>query len=212
MSLGVILYLDDGNLASEHEHDGHLQEDAEGVPDVVGTELLETLGAVTALEEEGPPDGRLREPLLQPARLPGENDGRERLHRPQHLIQRRHVRVLRLLHRRAVPPAPHRPLSRWPGRRAGEEEHSAVRRGAPRRGEGRVRQRRRRSQRGHFGEYSRYSFSGMRTAEWALDEGSLVGRLNEAGLKYELGAAFAEYLPLARWKTRGFSVFLVLVR
>jgi hypothetical protein len=153
-----ILYLDDRNLASEHEHDGHLQEDAEGVPDVVGVELLEALGAIAALEEESPPDGRLREPLFQPARLPGKDDGRERLHRPQHLIQRRLVRVLRLLHHQAIPPAPHRPLPRGPrGRahRADAEEHPAATRGAPRRREGRVRQRQGWRERGHFGEYCR---------------------------------------------------------
>ena len=43
-------YLDDGHLAAEHHDDAHLEEDSEGVTDVVGIELLETFGAVTALK------------------------------------------------------------------------------------------------------------------------------------------------------------------
>ncbi len=41
-------------LASgEGQNDRHLQDQAEGVADIVGRELLEALGAVAALEQEG---------------------------------------------------------------------------------------------------------------------------------------------------------------
>ena len=126
-----------------------MQEDAKGVPNIVGVELLEALSAVTALEEESSADGGLREALLEGARLAGKHDGRERLHRPQHLVQVRLVRVFGLLQRRAAPPAADGPLARGPRRRAdgaGAEERPAAGPAPPlppaRRGEGRVRRQR----------------------------------------------------------------------
>ena len=134
-------YLDDRHLATEHEHDRHLEDDAEGVPDVVGVELLEALGAVAAHEEERTAEGRIREPILQVARLPSEDDRREGLDRPQHLLQPGLVRVLRLLQRRPFPPAPGRPVARRPRRRAHRvdaDEPAAPRRGEPPGGEERI--------------------------------------------------------------------------
>ncbi|WVZ96739.1 hypothetical protein U9M48_042340 [Paspalum notatum var. saurae] len=49
--------------------------DVEGVTDVVGVELLEALGAVSALEDEGPAHGGLGEALLEVARLFGNTTG-----------------------------------------------------------------------------------------------------------------------------------------
>jgi hypothetical protein len=66
-------------LVSEHEDGAHLEQDAEGVTDVVGVELLEGLGAVAALEDEGATHGW--------AHLPGEDNRRERLDRLEHGIQ-----------------------------------------------------------------------------------------------------------------------------
>lgn len=65
--------LDGGHLSAEGENDRHLQYEPEGVADVVGIELSETLGAVTALQEECPTHGRLPEPLLQLPRLTHEH-------------------------------------------------------------------------------------------------------------------------------------------
>lgn len=81
-------------MATKRENDAHLEKNPEGVPDVVGIELLEALGAVTALEEEGPANGGLGEPLLQAAGLASEHDRRERLQRLNHRLQLRRVRVL----------------------------------------------------------------------------------------------------------------------
>lgn len=77
MFLFVTIYLDDGHLAAEHHDDAHLEDDAEGVTDVVGIELLEALGTVSALEEEGISHGGLGEVLLECPGLAGEDDGRE---------------------------------------------------------------------------------------------------------------------------------------
>ena len=41
------------------QHDRHLQDDAQLLPDVVGGELLEALGAVAGLEQEGVAGGDL---------------------------------------------------------------------------------------------------------------------------------------------------------
>jgi hypothetical protein len=105
-------YLDDRHLGAEHEDGGHLEDDAEGVTDVVAVELLEALGAVAALEEEGAAHGGVGEALLQVARLPGEHDRREGLDRLEHDLQLRRVRVLRQLQRLLRRPAVHRPLRR----------------------------------------------------------------------------------------------------
>jgi hypothetical protein len=104
--------LDDGRLGAKHEDGGHLEEDAEGVADVDAVELLEALGAVAALEEEGAAHGGLGEALLEAPRLPREHDRRERLDRVEHALQLRRVRVLGLLQRLLRPPALHRPLPR----------------------------------------------------------------------------------------------------
>ena len=51
--------LDDRRAERVREHDGHLEDDAQLLPDVVGGELLERFGAVAGLEEERPPRGDL---------------------------------------------------------------------------------------------------------------------------------------------------------
>ena len=104
--------LDGGHLAAKGEDDGHLEHEAEGVADVVGGELLEALGAVAALQEEGPPHGGVPEPLLQLPRLPGEHQRRERRQLALRALQRRRVRVLRDLPRRPRPPAARLPPAR----------------------------------------------------------------------------------------------------
>ncbi|MNY07180.1 hypothetical protein D3C86_1399720 [compost metagenome] len=73
----------------------HLQDQAEGVADVVGRELLEALGAVAALKQEGVARLHLREMLGQFAGLAGKHQGR---HGPQLVFdtgQFGHVRIVR---------------------------------------------------------------------------------------------------------------------
>jgi hypothetical protein len=61
---------------------------------VVGVELFEGLGAVTALEDEGAAHGGHGEAVLEVARLPGEDDRRERLDHLEHGVQLLLARVL----------------------------------------------------------------------------------------------------------------------
>ena len=79
--------LDDGHLAPEHHDDAHLEEDPEGVTNVVCMELLEALGAVAALEEEGVAHGGVGEAVLKAAGLAGEDDRREGLEGPENGLE-----------------------------------------------------------------------------------------------------------------------------
>ena len=65
--------LDDRHAERVRQHDGHLEDDAQLLPDVVGGELLERLGAVAGLQEEGPPRGDLGQRGLERTRLAGEH-------------------------------------------------------------------------------------------------------------------------------------------
>jgi len=60
--------LDDGDAAAKHEHDRHLEDDAERVPDAVGGEVAERLGAVAAWEDRGGGGERARGPAAAPGR------------------------------------------------------------------------------------------------------------------------------------------------
>jgi hypothetical protein len=68
--------LHDGLSPGEGQDHRHLQDQAEGVADVVGRELLEALGAVAALQQEGLAVGDLAQEALQPPRLAGEDQRR----------------------------------------------------------------------------------------------------------------------------------------
>ena len=61
---------------AEGEHDRHLEEDAEGVADDVGGEILVALGAVAALQDDGAAFGDLGEGGFQAAGLAGEDQRR----------------------------------------------------------------------------------------------------------------------------------------
>jgi hypothetical protein len=54
----------------------HLQDQAEGVANVVGVKFLEAFGAVAALQEEGAPLGDVAQQALQAPRLTGEHQRR----------------------------------------------------------------------------------------------------------------------------------------
>lgn len=73
-------------------------------------ELLEALGAVSTLEDEGAAHGGLGEALLEVTRLSGEHHRRERLDRLEHGVQLLLVRVLGELQRLLRLPAVDRPL------------------------------------------------------------------------------------------------------
>ncbi|THU74674.1 hypothetical protein C4D60_Mb04t35880 [Musa balbisiana] len=85
--------LDDGHLSSKGQYHPHLQQNAKSVPYIVRVKLLEALGAVSPLKQEGPPDRSLREPLLQPPRLPCEHQRRVRLQAPEDRLQLLLIRV-----------------------------------------------------------------------------------------------------------------------
>src|SRR3546814_7541379 len=63
-------------LRSVGEHDRHLEDDAEGVADVVGVEFCERFGTVAALEQERLAPGYTREIGGQVARLAGKDERR----------------------------------------------------------------------------------------------------------------------------------------
>ncbi len=65
--------LHDGHAHREREYDRHLEDDAELLPDVVSGEVVEALGAVSGLEQEGVAGGDSGEGRLQRARLAGEH-------------------------------------------------------------------------------------------------------------------------------------------
>jgi len=107
-------YLYNGHLTTEHHNHTHLEDDSEGVADVVGVKLLEALGAVSALEEERIPHGGIGEALLQIASLSGEDDRRERFEALEHLLELLLVRVFRELLGLFGLPAVHGPLGLMP--------------------------------------------------------------------------------------------------
>ena len=59
------------------QHDGHLQEDAEEVADIVRRMFGEALGAVPALQQERLAGGDFGQVALQIARFTGENERRK---------------------------------------------------------------------------------------------------------------------------------------
>ena len=68
--------LDDRAGGAEGQHHRHLQQHLEAVADVVRVELGEAFGAVAALQQEGLAGGDVGQPVLQAARLAGENQRR----------------------------------------------------------------------------------------------------------------------------------------
>lgn len=66
-------------MSSEHENDAHLENNAEGVTNVVGIELLEALSTITTLKKESLAHRGLGQAVLEAPGLTGEDDGRERL-------------------------------------------------------------------------------------------------------------------------------------
>ncbi len=69
--------LDHGLAGAVGQHHRHLQEDAEEIADVVGAVLGKALGAVAALQQEGPALGHFGQLVLQIAGLAGKDQRRE---------------------------------------------------------------------------------------------------------------------------------------
>lgn len=90
-------HLNDGHLASKHEDDAHLEEDTEGVTDIVGVELLEAFGAVATLQEEGAAQRSLGKAFLKAAALAREDKRREALQALQDGLELAMVGILRKL-------------------------------------------------------------------------------------------------------------------
>jgi hypothetical protein len=87
------------------EHHRHLEDDLELVADDVGGEVLEGLGAVAGLEQEGPARGHVGQRGRQLAHLTGEDQwrlGREAL---EDVVERALVGPFGLLRRGPCPPA-----------------------------------------------------------------------------------------------------------
>ena len=66
-----------GHARGVGQHDRHLQDHAELLPDAHRGEVVERLGAVAGLQQERPPGGDLGERLGEDARLAGEHERRE---------------------------------------------------------------------------------------------------------------------------------------
>jgi hypothetical protein len=86
------------------QHDGHLQDDAELVSDVVGREFSEALGAVAGLEQKGAAFGDLGERLREVAGLAGEHERRDGRQLLEDAFEGGLVRPGRLLLGREVSP------------------------------------------------------------------------------------------------------------
>jgi hypothetical protein len=97
-------HLDDGHARGIGQGDRHLQDDLELVPDRVGRELGERLGAVTGLQQEGVAVGDVRQLRGEVARLAGEDEGRQGGQPRLGLLQCIRVGPLGLLGGRELPP------------------------------------------------------------------------------------------------------------
>ena len=82
-------------LAGEGHHDGHLQQDTEGVADVVRVEFGETFGAIAALQQEGLALRHFGKISLQRARFTGKDQRRVAGQRLRRFLERGGVFVAR---------------------------------------------------------------------------------------------------------------------
>ena len=80
-----------------HQHQGHLQQDLEAVGDDVRRAVGEGLGAVAALQHEGAPGLGLGQLRTQGVDFPGCHQRRQPSELRQRHLQRRRIRIVRLL-------------------------------------------------------------------------------------------------------------------
>jgi hypothetical protein len=91
------------------EHHGHLEQDLQLLPDRDGGEVVERLGAVTRLEEEGPAGPDLGERGPEVSRLAGEDERGQRLQLRERSLRLRLVGPLGLVQRGQRAPRRGRP-------------------------------------------------------------------------------------------------------
>jgi hypothetical protein len=101
--------LDDRDAGRIGKHGRHLQDDLQLVPDGVGRELRERLGAIAGLQEEGLSPTHPCKGSLEAASLPGEDERWELAQFVHHRVQPAGVGPLRLLRRDVRPPRGGRP-------------------------------------------------------------------------------------------------------
>ena len=101
---GDAAHLDHRVPVAVGEHHGHLQDDLELVPDAVGGEVVERLGAVARLKKERPASSHLRQGAAQGAGLPGKNQRGKSGKHLQGLFERVLVRPFGLLLGGQAPP------------------------------------------------------------------------------------------------------------
>jgi hypothetical protein len=99
-----------GSCAPKGQHNGHLQECAEEVADIVGAMLGEALGAVAALQQEAVAFRYIGEMLLQTARFTGKNERRIRCKLRFRCCHCRLIRIIRNLLDRFLPPTARSPI------------------------------------------------------------------------------------------------------
>lgn len=102
--------LDDRQLRPEGQYDGHLQEGAEEVADIVGAVFGEALGAIAALQQETVAFGDIGEMLLQAACFTCKNERRIAGKRGFRCRQSGCVGIIRNLQDRFLPPAARGPI------------------------------------------------------------------------------------------------------
>ena len=101
---GDAAHLDHRHAGGVGQHHRHLQDDLELVPDGVGGELGEGLGAVAGLEQEGVAVGHVGQLRGEVARLAGEDERRQGGQPRLGLLEGVRVGPLRLLRRGELPP------------------------------------------------------------------------------------------------------------
>ena len=102
--------LDHRLLGAKRQDNGHLQEGAEEVADVVGAVFGKALGTITALQQEAAAFGDIGERLRQTAGFTGENQRRIGCKLRFRRAQRRLVRIVRHLLDGFLPPAARGPI------------------------------------------------------------------------------------------------------
>mmetsp|Transcript_16389 Transcript_16389/g.27547 ORF Transcript_16389/g.27547 Transcript_16389/m.27547 type:complete len:440 (-) Transcript_16389:93-1412(-) len=103
--------LDDGHTSSVHQYGTHLQDNAEGIANVIRLELREALGAVAALQHEAVAHRHLRQLGPQVACLAREHKRRVALDLLQHGLQVLLARPIGLLLRLIFRPGTRAPLA-----------------------------------------------------------------------------------------------------
>mmetsp|Transcript_10248 Transcript_10248/g.62645 ORF Transcript_10248/g.62645 Transcript_10248/m.62645 type:complete len:281 (+) Transcript_10248:1513-2355(+) len=101
--------LDDGHATREGEHDGHLEQHAEGVSDVVGAEIVEAFRAVSSLEHERFSYGCFGQLSLERPCFSCEDQRWDLAHLVEHTSHGGFVGIFWLLQCGFVPPAVWRP-------------------------------------------------------------------------------------------------------